>query len=109
MFSGSDAPWHWAIVILVAIALFGYKKMPDAARALGRSLRIFKTEIKGMVDDDSARESAKTATTSATPPAETKPIPAAEVVPPVNVDKPAQSAQAAQGAGTSAGDESGSA
>jgi sec-independent protein translocase protein TatA len=38
--------------------LFGYKRLPDAARSLGRSLRIFKTEIKGMTDDDKAREAA---------------------------------------------------
>ena len=47
----------------LVIALFGYKKMPDAARSLGRSLRIFKTEIKGMSEDDKAREA------RATPPA----------------------------------------
>ncbi len=32
--------------------LFGYKKLPDASRSLGRSLRIFKGEMKGMKDDD---------------------------------------------------------
>jgi sec-independent protein translocase protein TatA len=54
---GWDAPWHWVILAIVVIALFGYKKLPDASRAVGRSLRIFKTEIKGMTDDDSARKS----------------------------------------------------
>lgn len=53
-----EAPWHWVIVALVVVALFGYKKLPDAARSLGRSLRIFKTEIKGMGEDDKAREAA---------------------------------------------------
>ena len=51
-----DAPWHWVVVALLVIALFGYKKLPDAARSLGRSLRIFKTEIKGMSEDDAARD-----------------------------------------------------
>ena len=32
--------------------LFGYKKLPDASRSLGRSLRIFKGEMKGMKEDD---------------------------------------------------------
>lgn len=54
-----DAPWHWALVALVAFALFGgYKKLPEASRSLGRSLRIFKTELKGLAEDDQARERA---------------------------------------------------
>ena len=48
---GLGAPELIAIVILVLL-LFGYKKLPDASRALGRSLRIFKGEMKGMKDDD---------------------------------------------------------
>jgi sec-independent protein translocase protein TatA len=40
------------IIAVVILVLFGAKKMPDAARSLGRSMRIFKTEIKGMHDDD---------------------------------------------------------
>jgi sec-independent protein translocase protein TatA len=50
-----DAPWHWVVLAILVIALFGYKKLPDASRAVGRSLRIFKSEIKGMSEDDSAR------------------------------------------------------
>jgi sec-independent protein translocase protein TatA len=53
---GWDAPWHWVILAIIVIALFGYKKLPDAARSVGKSLRIFKTEIKGMSDDDRVRE-----------------------------------------------------
>jgi sec-independent protein translocase protein TatA len=52
-----DSPWHWAVVAIVALVLFfGWKQLPDMSRALGRSLRIFKTEIKGMSQDDKARE-----------------------------------------------------
>jgi sec-independent protein translocase protein TatA len=68
---GWDAPWHWVVLAIVVAALFFYNKLPDAARSLGRSLRIFKTEIKGMKDDDKARDEAK---------AEPKELPAAEVV-----------------------------
>lgn len=53
---GFDSPSHWLIVLIVLVALFGYKKLPDASRSLGRSLRIFKTEIKGMAEDDKTRE-----------------------------------------------------
>ncbi|MEV6981071.1 Sec-independent protein translocase subunit TatA [Sphaerisporangium sp. NPDC051017] len=45
-------PWHLMIVALAAILLFGSKKLPDAARALGQSLRILKHETAAMRDDD---------------------------------------------------------
>ncbi|KUI04109.1 Sec-independent protein translocase subunit TatA [Mycobacterium sp. IS-3022] len=48
---GSLQPWHWVIVIAVFVLLFGAKKLPDAARSLGKSMRIFKTEIKEMQAD----------------------------------------------------------
>jgi sec-independent protein translocase protein TatA len=40
------------LIILAVLLLFGYKKLPDASRSMGRSLRIFKSEMKGMKDDD---------------------------------------------------------
>ena len=49
---GAMSPWHWAIVALVVVILFGSKKLPAAARGLGRSLRIFKSEVKEMQNDD---------------------------------------------------------
>jgi len=45
-------PEIWIILIIVGFLLFGAKKMPDAARGLGRSLRIFKAETKGLAGDD---------------------------------------------------------
>lgn len=42
------------IIVAVVLLLFGYKKLPDATRSIGRSLRIFRGEIKGMTDDDVA-------------------------------------------------------
>ena len=40
------------LILLVLILLFGAKKLPDTARGLGRSLRIFKAETKGLRDED---------------------------------------------------------
>src|SRR5215218_3506271 len=40
------------LIILAILLLFGYKKLPDASRSLGRSMRIFKGEMKGLKDDD---------------------------------------------------------
>ena len=49
---GSLGPLEIGLIILAILLLFGYKKLPDASRSLGRSLRIFKGEMKGMKDDD---------------------------------------------------------
>ena len=54
----SLGPLEIIAIVLVILLLFGYKKLPDASRSLGRSLRIFKGEMKGMKDDD-ARDSAR--------------------------------------------------
>jgi sec-independent protein translocase protein TatA len=43
------------IIAVVVLVLFGSKKLPDAARSLGRSLRIFKSETKGLMDEDQAK------------------------------------------------------
>ncbi|MDP9168264.1 MAG: Sec-independent protein translocase subunit TatA [Actinomycetota bacterium] len=48
---GGLQPWHWLIVIALFVVLFGAKKLPDAARSLGKSMRIFKSEIKEMQAD----------------------------------------------------------
>lgn len=45
-------PWHLALIVLAFVLLFGYKKLPDATRSLGRSLRIFRSELRGMADDE---------------------------------------------------------
>ena len=64
----SLGPLEIIAIVLVILLLFGYKKLPDASRSLGRSLRIFKGEMKGMKDDD-ARENvrAKDAAQTSTP------------------------------------------
>ena len=48
---GTLRPWHIAIVVVVLILLFGAKRLPGAARSLGRSMRILKAETKGLVDE----------------------------------------------------------
>ncbi|MFC0431660.1 Sec-independent protein translocase subunit TatA [Kutzneria buriramensis] len=49
---GEFSPWHLAIVALVFVVLFGARKLPDAARGIGQSLRIFKAEMKAGVDGE---------------------------------------------------------
>ncbi|WP_405150294.1 Sec-independent protein translocase subunit TatA [Sphaerisporangium sp. NBC_01403] len=51
---GSLSPVHWVIVALAFVVLFGAKKLPDTARALGQSLRIFKSETAKMNEENPA-------------------------------------------------------
>jgi sec-independent protein translocase protein TatA len=62
------------LLIIAAVLFFGWKQLPDMAKSVGKSLRIFKTEMKGMSDDDEAREARKTEAIEAAPvPPATKP------------------------------------
>ncbi len=64
---GSLSPWHWAILAVVVIVLFGAKKLPDAARSLGKSMRIFKSEIREMQSEGRSEAAAiDTSTANAT-------------------------------------------
>jgi sec-independent protein translocase protein TatA len=56
-----DSPWKILIVAVVLIVLFGSKKLPDAARSLGKSMRILKTEVSDLHHDDPATEAARAA------------------------------------------------
>jgi sec-independent protein translocase protein TatA len=49
---GAVKPWHIIVLVVVLILLFGAKRLPDAARSLGRSLRIVKAETRGLMEDD---------------------------------------------------------
>ena len=51
-------PWEIAIIAVVILVLFGSAKLPQAARSLGRSMRIFKSETKGLINDDEDKQNA---------------------------------------------------
>lgn len=44
--------WQLVILLVVILVLFGANRLPGAARSLGRSMKIFKTELKDLRDDD---------------------------------------------------------
>ncbi|OBJ03926.1 Sec-independent protein translocase subunit TatA [Mycobacterium sp. 1465703.0] len=83
---GSLSPWHWAILAVVVILLFGAKKLPDAARSLGKSMRIFKSELREMQTENKAETSAL-GTQSESSPANPTPVQSQRV------DAPAPSEQ----------------
>ena len=64
---GELRPWHIIIVVALFFILFGYKKLPDATRALGRSLRILKSEVKTLHDEESETPAADAEPKPATP------------------------------------------
>jgi sec-independent protein translocase protein TatA len=64
-----DSPWKILIVAVVIIVLFGSRKLPDAARSLGKSMRILKTEVQGMHEDDEPAPQAAAVQAPAVPPA----------------------------------------
>jgi sec-independent protein translocase protein TatA len=56
-------PQHILILVIVIIILVGWKKLPDAARSLGRSMRIFKSEVEEMKKDGKDTPSAASSDT----------------------------------------------
>ena len=43
--------WHLIILVALLVVLFGFRRLPDAARSIGRSMRIFKSEVNEMKND----------------------------------------------------------
>lgn len=80
-----DSPWKIAIIAVLIIVFFGARKLPDAARSLGKSMRILKTEVQGLHEDET---DTKTATVQVAP-AEFQ-VPAVPAVPTVAPDAQAQ-------------------
>lgn len=72
------------VLILLVLLLFGAKRLPDLARGVGRSLRIFKSETEGLKTDGAAA-STETPVAPAVAPA---PVPPAVAPAPVAPDAP---------------------
>jgi sec-independent protein translocase protein TatA len=68
-------PGHMAVIAVVLILVFGTRRLPDAARSLGKSLRIFKAEVRELQNDNKPE-------TSATQPAPPQPVHSERVEPP---------------------------
>jgi sec-independent protein translocase protein TatA len=62
-----DSPWKILIVAVLIIVLFGSRKLPEAARSLGKSMRILKTEVQGMHEDGETQTAYTAPATTAAP------------------------------------------
>jgi sec-independent protein translocase protein TatA len=86
--------WEFVILIGVLVLLFGAKRLPDMARSIGQSARVFKGEMKGMKSDDKSAdkpaEPPAPGSTAAAPPAELPPAtaPAQPVAQPSATQEP---------------------
>ena len=78
-----DSPWKILIIAVVIIVLFGSKKLPQAARSLGQSMRIMKREVSSLHEDE--QEAPAQSGTAAPPFQQPQPTPA-----PAPVDQQAQ-------------------
>jgi sec-independent protein translocase protein TatA len=88
--------WELILILVVVMLVFGYKRLPDATRSIGRSMRIFKAEVKGLKDDDEPASPMSTPPTTSTvaevtpvlPPVVNEAAPAQPVVQPTAVPAP---------------------
>ena len=72
--------WHVVLVLAVVLLVFGAKRLPDVAKSVGQSMKIFKNEVKDLNKDDAPTADA---TAGTTPVAQTT-----VVTPPVVVQTP---------------------
>lgn len=64
---GNLGPIELTLILVIVVLLFGAKRLPDTAKSVGQSLKIFKKSIKD--DEDKSAETREvTATTDTTPP-----------------------------------------
>ncbi|MBH0009406.1 Sec-independent protein translocase subunit TatA [Salinibacterium sp. SWN1162] len=67
---GNLSGWHLVILLVVILLLFGAPKLPGLARSVGQSMRIFRSEVKTMKDENSSESSTDSSSDSSsdTPP-----------------------------------------
>ncbi len=87
-------PSHLFIVAALLVILFGWKKLPDAARSIGRSMRIFKSEVSEMKND--GKDARPSAAAGDTVPGDVVPPQTAQPTQPAPAPQPPTAAQAAQ-------------
>jgi sec-independent protein translocase protein TatA len=67
---GRIGPTEIIIIAVLIIVIFGWKRLPDAARSLGRSARVFKSEVDEMKKENEASKSEASTTTVRSEPIE---------------------------------------
>ncbi len=52
MFEGALSPMHWLIVLLIALLIFGPRKLPELGKGLGSAIRGFREGLRGLQEND---------------------------------------------------------
>ena len=47
----TPGPWEVVLILVVILLLFGGRKLPELAKGLGKGLRLFKKEVRGVKDE----------------------------------------------------------
>ncbi len=84
-------PMHILVLVIIVLLLFGAKRLPDLAKSVGQSLKIFKNEVKDLTEDNDTRPSAAAPAPVVVPPAA---APQAVADPPAAAPQPERPAQA---------------
>jgi sec-independent protein translocase protein TatA len=75
-------PTELIIILLIVVLLFGARKLPDTARGLGRAMRIFKSETKGLHEDEPQQQPSQETSARPEPPRQIPPASSTESTPP---------------------------
>jgi sec-independent protein translocase protein TatA len=87
---GELSPWHVLIVVAAFILLFGANKLPQMARSVGQSMRIFKAETRALSGEKEPEQSSPGASSpSPGPPHQEPPVQAPPVPPQLHEQPPA--------------------
>ncbi len=61
MFEGAFSPMHWLVVLLIALLIFGPRKLPELGKGLGSAIRNFREGLRGLERPDEKPEASSTA------------------------------------------------
>ncbi|BDH76826.1 Sec-independent protein translocase subunit TatA [Actinomyces naeslundii] len=50
--------WHMIVLLVLVLVVFGSSRLPDIAKSVGQSMKVFKKEIKELRDEDDDKKPA---------------------------------------------------
>lgn len=59
---GRPGIWQILLILVLILLIFGSAKLPDIARSIGQSMKVFKKEVKDLQDDPDADPEASEST-----------------------------------------------
>ena len=49
-------PWHIVVLVIVVVLIFGANRLPDIAKSVGQSMKVFKKEMKDLREEDEDKQ-----------------------------------------------------